>query len=93
MLSAVSTGADLTTRIRELFAESPATEMQLLNIAAKARFSGRFRDLKRTVDGLVAEGELLLVHHGGGQYYRRKDEGQGTEGTKGTQGMESPTGP
>ena len=70
MLSAVSTGADLTMRIRELFGECPGEEMQLLNIAARAHFSGRIRDLKQTVDRLVIEGELLLVRHGGGRYYR-----------------------
>lgn len=70
MLSAVSTGADLTTRIRELFLMAPEEELQLLNIAGRARFSGRLRDLKSTVEQLVAQGQLQATSHGGGRYYR-----------------------
>ncbi len=70
MLSVVSTGADLTTRIRDVFLRCPDEEMQLLNIAGRARFSGRLRDLKLTVEQLVAEGQLLAMRHGGGRYYR-----------------------
>ena len=70
MLSVVSTGADLTTRIRDVFLQCPDEEMQLLNIAGRARFSGRLGDLKLTVEQLVAEGQLLAMRHGGGRYYR-----------------------
>ncbi len=70
MLSVVSTGADLTTRIRDVFLQCPDEEMQLLNIAGRARFSGRLRDLKLTVEQLVAEGQLRATRHGGGCYYR-----------------------
>jgi len=70
MLSAVSTGVDLTTRIRDVFLQCPEEEMQLLNIAGRARFSGRLRDLKSTVEELVAQGQLLAIRHGGGKYYR-----------------------
>jgi hypothetical protein len=74
MLSAVSTGADLTTRIRELFLEAPDEEMQLINIAGRARFSGRLQDLKSTVEQLVAQGQLLATSHGGGRYYRLRSQ-------------------
>ncbi|RPJ57904.1 MAG: hypothetical protein EHM23_19085 [Acidobacteria bacterium] len=74
MLSAVSTGADLTTRIREVFLRCPDEEMQLLNIAGRARFSGRLRDLRLTVEQLVAQGQLLMNRHGGGRYYRLRRE-------------------
>lgn len=74
MLSAVSTGTDLTTRIREVFLHCPEEEMQLLNIAGRARFSGRLRDLRITVEQLVAQGQVVAVHHGGGCYYRLRLE-------------------
>ncbi len=70
MLSAVSTGTELTTRIRDVFLHCPDEEMQLLNIAGRARFSGRLRDLRLTVEQLVAKGQLLVIRHGGGRYYR-----------------------
>jgi hypothetical protein len=43
--------------------------MQLLNIAGRARFSGRLRELRLTVEQLVAQGQLLMNRHGGGRYY------------------------
>ncbi len=70
MLSAVTTGEDLTTRIRDVFLDCPGEEMQLLNIAGRTRFSGRLRDLRLTVEQLVAQGQLQLIRHGGGRYYR-----------------------
>jgi hypothetical protein len=70
MLSAVSTGVDLTTRVRDVFLSWPDEEMQLLNIAGRAHFSGRLRDLRLTVEQLVTEGHLLAMRRGGGRYYR-----------------------
>ncbi len=70
MLSAVSTGEDLSSRIREVFLHWPEEEMQLLNIAGRAHFSGRLCDLRLAVEQMVEQGQLLAVHHGGGCYYR-----------------------
>jgi hypothetical protein len=53
--------------------------MQLLNIAGRARFSGRLRDLRLIVEPLVAQGQLLVTRHGGGRYYRLRLEAQEAE--------------
>ncbi|HXK59812.1 MAG TPA: hypothetical protein PLP42_07930 [Acidobacteriota bacterium] len=71
MLSAVSTGTDLVTRIRKLFSQYPVEELQLLNIAARAHFSGNTRELKDAINRMVSNGELAVVRRGGGRYYRR----------------------
>jgi Fe-S oxidoreductase len=70
MLLSTPYSEDLATQIMEVFLHDPQCEMQLLNVACKAHFSGKLRDLRHAADHLVETGELALSEHGGGRYYR-----------------------
>jgi Fe-S oxidoreductase len=70
MLLSTPYSEDLATQIMDVFQHDPTCEMQLLNVAGKAHFSGKLCDLRHAADHLVETGELILCEHGGGRYYR-----------------------
>ena len=69
MFASIEYSADLAIKILEVFEHEPQAEMQLLNLAGKAHYSGKLGELKHAADHLVQTGKLQEMHHGGGTYY------------------------
>lgn len=65
-----SEAAALEARILQMFALHPGEEMQLLDIAARAHFSGKVCDLKHVAEHLEETGALCLIHRDGGSFYQ-----------------------
>ena len=60
----------LAHQVLDLFEHNPQGEFQLLTVAGKVHYSGRLSELKHAADHLVETGDLLVLQHGGGHYYR-----------------------
>ncbi len=60
----------LAHRVLRIFEQCPGTELQLLNVAGRAHFSGKLSELRHAADHLVETGDLCLLRHSGARYYR-----------------------